>query len=79
MLREHTAHSKHPLQTTKENSTHGHHKMVNTEIRLTTFFAAEDGKTLHSQQKQFPELTVAEIMSYLLQNSNLNEESRENH
>ena len=53
--------------------------MVNTEIRLTTFFAAEDGKTLHSQQKQFPELTVAEIMSYLLQNSNLNEENRENH
>ena len=26
--------------------------MVNTEIRLIIFFAAEDGEALHSQQKQ---------------------------
>ena len=26
--------------------------MVNTEIRLITFFAAEDGEALYSQQKQ---------------------------
>ena len=42
-------HSKHPLPTT--HSTHGHHQMVNTEIRLIIFFAEEDGETLHIQQK----------------------------
>ena len=36
--------------------------MVNTEIRLIIFFAAEDGDALHSQQKQDWELTVAQIM-----------------
>ena len=36
---------------TRANSTHGHHQMVNTEIRLIIFFAAENGKTLYSQQK----------------------------
>ena len=51
--------------------------MVNTEIRLIIFFAAKYGEALYSQQKQ--ELTVAQIMNSLLQNSDLNEESRENH
>ena len=46
--------------------------MVNTEIRLTTFFAAEDGEALYSQQKQDQELTVAQIMNSLLPNSDLN-------
>jgi len=36
------------------------------------FFAAEDGEALYSQQKQEQELTVAQIMSSLLQNSGLN-------
>ena len=40
--------------------------MVNTEIRLIIFFAAKDGETLYSQQKQDWELTVAEIMNSLL-------------
>ena len=31
--------------------------MVNTEIRLIIFFAAKDGETLYSQQKQDRELT----------------------
>ena len=35
--------------------------MVNTEIRLIIFFAAKDGETLYSQQKQCRELTVAQI------------------
>ena len=35
---------------TRENSTHGHHQLVNTKIRLIIFFAAEDGETLYSQQ-----------------------------
>ena len=46
--------------------------MVNTEIRLIIFFAAEDGEALYSQQKQDKELTVAYIMNPLLQNSDLN-------
>ena len=50
--REHTDHNKHSSNNTREDSTHGHHQMVNTKIRLTTFFAAKDGKALYSQQKQ---------------------------
>ena len=53
---------------TREDSTHGHHQMVNTEIRLIIFFAARDGEALYSQQKQDWELTVAQIMSSLLPN-----------
>ena len=37
---------------TREDSTHGHHQMVNTKIRLVIFFPAKDGETLYSQQKQ---------------------------
>ena len=57
---------------TREDSTHGHHQMVNTKIRLIIFFAAKDGEALYSQQKQDQELTVAQIMSSLLPNSDLN-------
>ena len=57
---------------TGEDSTHGHHQMVNTEIRLIILFAAKDGEALYSQQKQDQELTVAQIMSSLLPNSDLN-------
>ena len=46
--------------------------MVNTEIRLILFFAAKDGEALYSQQKQDLEMTVAQIMSSLLPNSDLN-------
>ena len=46
--------------------------MVNTEIRLIIFFAAKDGHALYSQQKQDQELTVAQIMNFLLSNSDLN-------
>ena len=35
--------------------------MVNTEIRLSIFFAVEDGGALYSQQEQDQELTVAQI------------------
>ena len=57
---------------TKEDSAHGHHQLVNTEIRLIIFFAAEDGEALYSQQKQDRKLTVAQIMNSLLPNSDLN-------
>ena len=46
--------------------------MVNTEIRLIIFFPAKDGEALYSEQKQDLELTVAHIISSLLQNSGLN-------
>ena len=46
--------------------------MVNTEIRLTIFFAAEDREALYSQQTQNLELTVAQTMNSLLQNLGLN-------
>ena len=70
--RECTGHNKHPLPTTQEKTIHGHHQMVNTEIRLIIFFAAKDGEALYSQQKQDCELTVAQIMNSLLPNSDLN-------
>ena len=57
------------IANTREDSTHGHHQMVNTEIRLIMFFAAKDGEALYSQQKQDQELTVAQIMNSLLPNS----------
>ena len=57
---------------TREESTHGHHQVVNTEIRLIIFFVAKDGEALYSQQKQDWELTVAQIMNPLLPNSDLN-------
>ena len=40
------------FQHRKEDSTHGHHQMVNTTIRLIIFFAAKDGEALYSLQKQ---------------------------
>ena len=57
---------------TKVDSTHGHHQMVNTDIKLIILFAAKDGEALYSQQKQDQELTVAQIMNSLLPNSDLN-------
>ena len=57
---------------TREDSTQGHHQLVNSEIRLMILFAAKDGEALYSQQKQDQELTVAQIMNSLLQNSDLN-------
>ena len=45
--------------------------MVNTEIIQYIFFVAKDGVALYRQQKQDLMLTVAQIMSSLLQNSDL--------
>ena len=60
------------FNNTREDSTHGHHQMVNTEFRLITFFAVKHGEALYSQQKQDQKLTVAQIMNSLLPNSDLN-------
>ena len=46
--------------------------MVNTEIKLIVFFVAKEGEALYSQQKRDLELTVAQVISFLLQNSGLN-------
>ena len=46
--------------------------MVNTKIRLIIFFADKDGEVLYSQENQDQELTVAQIMSFLLPNSDIN-------
>ena len=59
------------FQEQKRDSTHGHHQMANTKIRLI-IFAAKDGEALCSQQNQDQELTVAQIMNSLLPNSELN-------
>ena len=39
------------FHNTREDSTYGHHQMVNTEIRLIIFFATKEGEALYSQQK----------------------------
>ena len=59
-------------KNTGEVSTHGHHQMVNTEIKLIIFFAVKDGEALYSQQTQDQELAVAQIMNTLLPNTDLN-------
>ena len=69
-FRERTGGSKHPLATTQEKTMHGHHQMVNTEIRLIIFFAAKDREAVYSQQDQ--EMTVPQITNCLLPNSDLN-------
>ena len=60
------------FHNTREDSTHGHYQMANTEIRWIIFFATKDGEALYSQQKQDQKLTVAQIMNSLLPNSDLN-------
>ena len=67
-----------PSTNKRGDSTHGHHQMGNTKIRLTIFFEAKDGEALYSQQKQDRELTVAQIMTPYYQIQTQIEESREN-
>ena len=73
LSKEHAGHNKNPP---RDNSTHGHNQMVNTEIKLIVFFVAKEGEALYSQQKRDLELTVAQVISFLLQNSGLNWKKR---
>ena len=41
------------FKNTRDDSTHGHHQMVNTKIRLVIFFATKGGEVLHSQHCLF--------------------------
>ena len=66
LSRERIGHSKYPLPKTQGktlDSTHEHHHMVNTKIRLIIFPASEYVEALYSQQKQDQELTVAQIVN----------------
>ena len=74
LSREHTGHSKHPFPRTQETALHiditnGHGQC---KIKLIIFFAAKDGKAVNSHQKEDWELTVAQIMNFLLPNSDVN-------
>ena len=69
LSRECTGHRKHPLPTTQEKTL----RMDVTEIRLNHILCNQRwGEALYSQQKQDPELTVAQTMNSLLANSDLN-------
>ena len=45
-------HSKLPLPTTQEDSTHGHHQMVNIETRWIILFAAKAAVSKYRQQNK---------------------------
>ena len=67
LSREHTGHSKHSSSNNpSDDSTPGHHQMINTKIRLIMFFAAENGEALYSQQKQDLQVTVALLLLHEL-------------
>ena len=57
---------------TRDDSKHGHHQMVNIEIKFIISFTAKDEDALYIEQKQDQELTVAQIMNSLLPNLDLN-------
>ena len=48
------------------------HHPLRIWIKLITFFEAEDGEAVYSQQKKDLELTMAQIISFSKQNSGLN-------
>ena len=45
--------------------------MINTEIKLIIFFADEEGEALYVSKTRL-EVTVVQIMNFLLQNLDLN-------
>ena len=47
---------------TRDDSTHGRHQMVNTEIRLIIFFIAEHEEARYSPQQSDLYLTVAQLL-----------------
>ena len=70
LSREGTGHNKYPFSK-RDNFTHGHHQAVNTKIKFITFFVAKDGEAVYGQQKQDLELTVAQILNFSQQTSDL--------
>ena len=51
LLEEGVCYDPHTVTPTREDSTHGHHQMVNIKIQLIIFFAAKDGEALYSEKK----------------------------
>ena len=47
------------FNNTRDDFTHGHYQMANTEIKLITFFITEDGEA-----EQDLALTMAQIISF---------------
>ena len=70
--RERSGHSKHPLPTTQETSLHMDITRWSTPTPDSLYFLQPKMDALYSQQKQDRELTVAQIMNSLSQNSDLN-------
>ena len=66
------------FNNTRDDSSFGHNQKFNTEIRFIILFVAEDGEALYSQQKKDLELTVAQIISSLMQNSIIIHQNNEN-
>ena len=52
------------LNNTRDNFTYGCYQVVNTEIKLFTFFVVKDGEAVYSQQKQDLKKTVAQTISF---------------
>ena len=78
--RECTGHSKHPLPTTQETTPHMDISRWSTPKSDWLYSLQPKMEKLYTvSKKQDRELTVAQIMNSLLWNSDLNEESRENH
>ena len=66
---EHTGHSKHLLPTTQEKTLHMDNTRWSIQNQIDFNFEAKNGEALYSQQKEDWELTVAQIMNFLLPNS----------
>ena len=49
----HWSHQTPSSNNTRENSIHGHHQMVDTEIRLIIFFAAKDGEVSKNKTRSW--------------------------
>ena len=79
LSRECIGHSKHPLPTTQEKTLHMDITRWSTLKSDWLYSLQPKMKKLYTEQKQDQELTVAQIMNSLLQNSDLNWKSRENH
>ena len=70
--RERTGHSKHPLQTTQEKTLHMDITRWSIPKSHWLYSSWSKMEKLYTVSKHFWELTVAQTMSFLLQNSGLN-------
>ena len=73
LSREHTGHSKHPFATTQAPTIYGHHQIDGQyRNRIDFILCSRNGEALYCQQKQKRELTMVQVLSFLLQNIGLN-------